>query len=188
MSVPHSTPIYKKNNIAAGLLIDRPDTPQPGDQYLTTDTEQYFVCYETGVWKQLNLYADENGQVMLNGEPLFIKDYATNQTLAKDAATAPYQHPVDFAPMNVKISFSGSTTGSNSPSARCFVKINNGERENLGLLRRGSTLSKEILLMPGDRIILELEPAEGSTGSWTVTRTIAAIDKIARPVYIGAIE
>ena len=44
-------PIYRKNTMSAGLLIDRPDTPQPGDEYLSTDTKQYFICYELGAWE-----------------------------------------------------------------------------------------------------------------------------------------
>ena len=50
MSAPQSTPIYRKNTMSAGLLTDRPDTPQIGDEYLSTDTKQYFICYEVGVW------------------------------------------------------------------------------------------------------------------------------------------
>jgi len=88
MAAPQSTPIYRKNNISAGLLIDRPDTPQPGDQFLTTDTEQYFVCYELGVWQVASpLTADESGYLNFNGSPVFLP----GETTIFNFATALYR-------------------------------------------------------------------------------------------------
>jgi len=50
MSMPTSTPLYKKNITDGGLDADKDTNPRARMQYLALDTQIWYICFEDGIW------------------------------------------------------------------------------------------------------------------------------------------
>jgi len=50
MSMPESTPLYRKNITDGGLDADKDPNPRARMQYLALDTQILYICFEDGIW------------------------------------------------------------------------------------------------------------------------------------------